>query len=308
MPGWKIMRELGLTTYLVTPGNANVIGGKGVVIRGMGDSYTAMVRDPEPQAMVFGLGETARQRWGNERFEGGGIITMLREALDRAKAYHERRTRGEAGPRDPKSEALIPVLEKKQLAIFAVDREADIRAAIKIADDYDLRIAISGGIEALKVVDDLKRRSIPVILGLSGSGWTAFEGIRGGPGFDEQRPAKLARAGITVAMFGPGGHRGNLPIGRIGGEPALNAAWCFKNGMSEADALKMITLNGAEVIGFGDRLGSLETGKLADVVIWNGHPLTYRGMPDMVLIDGRVVFHRPAPGTSSRSTHPVQPD
>jgi imidazolonepropionase-like amidohydrolase len=305
MPGWKIMRELGLTSYLITPGNANVIGGKGAVIRGIGESFAEMVRDPGAQAMVFALGDTVRQQWGDARFDGGGIVTLMREALDRAKAY---RLRGERGPRDPKSEALLPVLDRKLLAIFAADRAADIRAAVKIADDYGLRIAISGGGEALEVADDLKRRDIPVILGLSGSGWTAFEGIRGGPGFDEQRPAKLARAGIKVAMFGPGGHRGNLPIGRIGGEPTLNAAWCFKNGMSEADALKMITLNGAEVIGFGDRLGSLEKGKLADVVIWNGHPLTYRGLPDMVLIDGKVVFQRKTAGASSRTTDQAQPD
>ena len=198
MPGWKIMRELGLTTYLVTPGNANVIGGKGVVIRGLGESFSEMARDPNPQAMVFALGDTVRAEWGDDRFDGGGIVTMMREALDRAQAY---RARGERRVRDPKSEALIPVLEKKLLAIFAADREADIRTAIKIADDYGLRIAISGGIEALNVADELKSRNIPVILGLSGAGWTAFEGIRGGPGFDEQRPAKLARAGIKVAML-----------------------------------------------------------------------------------------------------------
>ena len=77
--------------------------------------------------------------------------------------------------------------------------------------------------------------------------------------------------------------------------------------MSEADALKMITLNGAEVIGFGDRLGSLEKGKIADVVIWNGHPLTYRGTPDMVLIDGKVVFQKKATGGASRVTDQAQP-
>lgn len=294
MPGWRVMRELGLTTYLVTPGNANVIGGRGVVIRGIGSSYHEMLRDTEPKAMVFSIGETARQAWGDDRFENGGIVTLLREALDRAKAYAARKAKGEPIARDVKSEALLPVLERKHLAIFAADREADLRTAMRLADEYELRIAVSGGIDALKVADDLKARGIPVILGLSGSGWTAFEGIRGGPGFDEQRPAKLAQTGIKVALFGPGGHRGSLPHGRIGGEPILNAAWCFKNGMSEQDALRMITLNGAEVIGVGDRLGSLEPGKIADIVIWNGHPLTYRALPDMVLIDGRVVFQRPA--------------
>lgn len=291
MPNWKLLREVGLTTYLVTPGNVNVIGGQGVVVRGVGTSFSEMLRDPEPKAMVFAIGDAARAQWGNRNFEGGGIVTMLREVLDRAKAYKAAAGRGEAQRRDTKLEALVPVLERKVTALFACDEADDIRAAIKIGDDYGLRMAISGGIEAGQVIDELKRRAIPVILGLSGDGWTSFEGFRG---IDERLPARLAAGGITVAIFGPGGHRGTLPTGRLAGEPALNAAWCFKNGMSEADALEMITINGAAVAGVGDRLGSLEAGKVADVVIMNGHPLSFTSLPEMVLIDGRIVYQRQA--------------
>ena len=298
MPNWKVMRELGLTTYLITPGNTNLIGGKGIVLRGIGSTYTEMLRDPEPKAMVFSIGEGPRRQWGNDHFDGGGILTMIRESLDRAKAYRANRAQGKRQPRDLKSEALIPVLERKLLAIIYADREEEIRAAIQLGDDYGLRMAISGGVEAHRVIPELKQRDIPVILGKSGVGWTSFENIRAvrGADFDEQMPAKLERAGIKVALFGPGGHRGSLPIGRIGGEPALNAAWCFKNGMSEAAALRMITINSAEVAGMGDQLGSLEKGKVADIVIVNGHPLEYRALPEMVLIDGKVVYERgPSP-------------
>ena len=66
--------------------------------------------------------------------------------------------------------------------------------------------------------------------------------------------------------------------------------------MSEAAALRMITINSAEVAGMGDQLGSLEKGKVADIVIVNGHPLEYRALPEMVLIDGKVVYERgPSP-------------
>ncbi len=292
MPNWKIMREHGLTTYLITPGNLNVIGGQGMLLRGIGNTYNEMLRDPEPKAMVFSITEPTRQRWGDRWLEGAGVLTMLREALDRALAYRERLARGDRVDRDLKSEALIPVLEGRLLAIINADREAEIRQAIQLADDYGLRMAISSGQEAHRVIDELKERNIPVILGNSGLGWTSFENLRGRAGFDfdEQMPAKLAQAGIKVAMFGPGGHRGNLPIGRIGGEPPLNAAWCFKNGMSEADALRMITLNSAEVAGVGTQLGSLEEGKIADIVIWSGHPLQYKSLPVMVLMDGKLVY------------------
>jgi imidazolonepropionase-like amidohydrolase len=260
-------------------------------VRGMGDSFNDMVRDPEPKAMVFSIGDAARAQRGAKNFEGGGIVTMLREVLDRTKAYKATVGRGEKIARDTKLEALIPVLDKKMTAMFACDKADDIRAAIKIGDDYGLRVVISGGIEADKVIDELKRHDMPVILGSSGAGGTSFEGFRG---IDEQLPAKLSAAGIKLAIFGPGGHRGTLPIGRLAGEPALNAAWCFKSGMSEADALKMLTINGAEVAGVGDRLGSLEKGKIADILIMNGHPLTYRAMPEIVLMNGKVVYQRGA--------------
>jgi len=296
MPNWKIMRELGLTTYLITPGNTNVIGGKGVVVRGLGDSFEEMVRVPEPTAMVFSIAEGTARAWGASRFEGRGIVTLLKEALDRAKEYEARRAAGGRVPPNPRAEALVPVLQRRSLAIVNADTEREIRTAIQLADEYGLRIAISSGVEAHRVIDELKARDIPVILGNSGTGWSAFEDIRGRRdlAFDDRTPGRLARAGITVALFGPGGHRGNLPIGRLGGEPTLNAAWCFRNGMPEADALRMLTINGAEVAGVADRLGSLEPGKIADLVIVNGHPLTHRAMPDLVLIDGRIVYQRAA--------------
>ena len=296
MPNWKLMRDVGLTTYLITPGNTNVIGGKGVLVRGIGSSFHEMVRDPEATAMVFAIGDAARTRWGDKNVPGGGLVTMLREVLDRAQAYKVATDRGDKVRRDTKLEALVPVLERKASALFACDKAEDIRSALKIGDDYGLRVVISGGTEAGLVIDELKSRDVPVILGLSGDGWTSFEGFRD---IDEGLPARLAASGITVAIFGPGGHRGTLPIGRLAGEPALNAAWCFKNGMSESDALKMVTINGARAIGAGDRLGSLEPGKAADVVIMNGHPLSFMSLPEMVLIDGRVVYESRGGGAAA---------
>ncbi len=86
------------------------------------------------------------------------------------------------------------------------------------------------------------------------------------------------------------------------------SGWVLEEKISVEEAMKSYASANAYASFDASKKGSLETGKLADVVIWNGHPLTYRGTPDMVLIDGRVVFHRPSPGTSSRSTHPVQPN
>jgi len=293
MHSWKVLREVGVTSLLVTPGNVNVIGGLGVLVRPVGETYHEMLRDTEPKAMVFGLGRVARSRWGNPHLADGGTETLVRETLGRAQAYGKRVASGAQETRDLKLEALLPVLDRRALAIFDADSVGEIGAAIRLTEEFGLRSAISSGAEAWRIANELAQRNIAVILGNTGDGWTIGQAIRGGvPGFNEQAPAMLANAGVKVAMYGPGAHRGDLPIGKLGAEPALNAAWCYRNGMREIDALKMITINSAEVAGVGDRLGSLEPGKIADIVIMNGHPLALKSLPEMVLIDGRVVYQR----------------
>ena len=83
-----------------------------------------------------------------------------------------------------------------------------------------------------------------------------------------------------------------MPTGRLGGEPALNAAWVFRNGGSEEEALRMVTLNAAEMLGVADQVGSLDVGKDADFMILEGHPLDYRVLPQMVFVDGRQVVNK----------------
>ncbi len=100
----------------------------------------------------------------------------------------------------------------------------------------------------------------------------------------------LARAGVRVSFFGASGSRRVMPTGRLGGEPALNAPWVFRNGGTDIEALRMVTLNAAEMLGVADRIGSLEVGKDADFMILEGHPFDYRVLPQMVFIDGRLVF------------------
>ena len=84
-----------------------------------------------------------------------------------------------------------------------------------------------------------------------------------------------------------------MPTGRLGGEPALNAAWAFRNGASEQEALRMVTLNAAEMLGMEDRIGSIDVGKDADFMNLEGHPFDYRALPLMVFIDGRLIHQGP---------------
>jgi imidazolonepropionase-like amidohydrolase len=142
-------------------------------------------------------------------------------------------------------------------------------------------------VQAYQLAGDLARADVGVILG---TGYQ-HETIRGGgQGYNDESPALLSRAGVRVSFLGASGSRRIMPTGALGGEPALNAAWAFRNGTTEQEALKMLTLHAAEMAGMGDRIGSIDVGKDADLVILEGHPFDYRVLPQMVFIDGELVF------------------
>jgi len=207
----------------------------------------------------------------------------IREALDAALEYSEKRLTSEYNQRH---EALFPLLRQEVPALIHADYVAEIREAMSIAQDYDLRLVITGGVEAYKLADELAAADVGVILGNSGSYASDIRG--GGDGWSIEGPAILSRAGVKVAFFGPGASRRASPIGRLGGEPILNSAWAFRNGVPEIEALRMATLNAAEMLNIENQVGSIEVGKVADFIVLEGHPFDYRVVPAFVFVDGKL--------------------
>ena len=158
---------------------------------------------------------------------------------------------------------------------------------MRLAEEFGLRLIVSGAVQAHRLAPELARAGVGVILGDTASRLEAIRG--GGEGYDVRAPAILTEAGVTVSFYGPSGSRRGMPTGRLGGEPALNAAWAFRHGVSEEDALKMFTLNAAEMMGMDAHLGSLDVGKDADLLVFEGHPFDYRVLPSLVYIDGKLV-------------------
>ena len=285
-PSYRVNTTIGVSAIHVTPGTRNLIGGSGVVVKTPGIDFEKMVRR-EPASMVFALTASARREWTDD---SGDPLTLeaasarIREVLDAAAAYTAR------APDDPdynpRLEALLPLLRRDVPAVIHADRAAEIEEALAIARDYDLRLVVTGGVEAHKLAAELARADAGVILGNSGSYASDIRG--GGEGWSVEGPAILSRAGVKVAFYGPGASRRASPIGRLGGEPILNSAWAFRNGVPEVNALRMATLNAAELLDMDDRLGSIEPGKDADFVILEGHPFDYRVVPGWVFVDGRL--------------------
>ncbi|MDE2981345.1 MAG: amidohydrolase family protein [Gemmatimonadota bacterium] len=285
-PSYRVNTNIGVTAIHVTPGTANLIGGSGVVIKTPGMDFEKMVRR-EPASMVFSMAFEAAAGWGLSQ------PAEIMETLDSARAYGNARG-ADASPTDPgynpRMEALLPVLRREVPAVVHADRASEIRSAISLASLYDLRLVVTGGVEAHRFADELAALGAGVILGNSGSYASDIRG--GGEGWSVEGPAILTRAGVKVAFYGPGASRRASPIGRLGGEPILNSAWAFRNGVPEVEALKMATLNAAEMLDMDDRIGSIEVGKDADFVILEGHPFDYRVVPRWVFVDGRPELAR----------------
>ncbi len=289
LPSFPVMREIGITSQHVTPGHLNLIGGRGVVIKTSGMDIDRMVRR-EPSALVFSLAETSVRFWARGSripVTLASAVASIRDTLEAARRYLAR----EDAPYDPRLEALRPALDRRIPVVVHANRVEEIRAALQLAETFDLRLIVSGGVEAHTLAADLARRGVPVILGDSS---TALEAIRGGGrGYSDEAPRILSQAGVAVSFFGASGSRRGMPTGRLGGEPALNAAWVFRNGVPEAEAIRMFTLHPAEMLDLADEIGSIEVGKAADLQVLEGHPFDYRALPQLVFIDGELVVGRP---------------
>lgn len=180
---------------------------------------------------------------------------------------------------DLKLEALVPYVRGQRPIFFTVERERDIRAVIKFVSDMKVKGIIAGGQEAWKAADDLKKGDIPVI-------YTNIYSlpVRDDDDYDYlfEAPAKMQRAGVKFAIStGDGGAEvRDLPY---------HAGIAGAFGLSKEDALKSVTLYPAQILGVGDRLGSVEVGKMANIVVTDGDLLEPRTNIKYVFIEGRMV-------------------
>jgi len=300
-PLFNFARQTGITTALVTPGDRNVIGGQGIAIRTDGSVVDKMiVRDRA--VMVFGFGVKAKRPTAMPSTRMG-VAALLRETLVKAREHGASLERWAAGgkgerPSDLALEALLPVLRGEVPVLVHAEREDDIRTALRIADEFSLRVILDGATEAWKMRREIKSRGIPIILGDVFRGLGQIEDA----GFNPRSAALLAEAGIPVAFKTETGSWLVPGQGEAGGDPLETAAFAVRNGMSEDAALRAVTIDAARIVGVAETKGSIEPGKDADLVILHGHPLSTTAPPEAVFSNGKLVFKR-LPGRH-RQTQP----
>lgn len=283
-------RKGGITAVAAGPGSGNVIGGSFAALKTYGKRVDDMVM-VQPLAMKIAFGENPKSSYGlkgKSPYSRMAIAALLREALFKAERYAEALDEYEKSessdkkrpPFDMKMEALLPVI-RKQIPLKAhVHRADDICTAIRVAKEFGLKLTIDHCTEGHLIADVLAEEGFPVLIGPTLGDKTKPE-VRNRT-FDTVKI--LSDAGLKVAIITDAPV---IPIERL----PLCAGYAIAAGLKEEKAWECITINPAQIMGVDDRVGSIEPGKDADIVIHSGNPLTDIASHALyTIIDGKIVY------------------
>ncbi|GJL93996.1 MAG: amidohydrolase [Hyphococcus sp.] len=274
-----INRAGGITRALSTPSAGDTLFGGNAAVIDMSGRVNSIMKPAAAQVLVMGYGGAARA--GDTRM---GSWLVLREYLDEARSYRANPNDYVRRPHEGRFlvsdlKALGPVIAGEQPLLVRIDGANDIRKLIELKNTYSLRVIVVGGSEAWRVGDALQAANIPVILDPLVNLPSQFEDLSA----TLENAARLHAAGVKIAFYNPPGFGAhNL---RALTQQAGNAV---AEGLPHDAAMAALTINPAEMFGLASRLGTLEAGKIADVVVWDGDPLEVTTQPEAVLIDGVV--------------------
>lgn len=275
----------GVTTAMVTPGSSNIFGGICTVIKTQGDTIDKMILKEEV-GLKAALGENPKRDYGVKQNKTPktrmGIAAIMREEFYKAIDYRNEKKQskndGNYFCKDMKYESILKVLDKTIPLKIHAHRADDIITAIRIKNEFNINITIEHGTEGHLVVDEIVKNNISVLVGPT-LGERSKNELKNKT---FATPGILSKAGVKVGIISD---HGVVPAQYL----PLYAGLAIREGMNELDALKSITINPAEILGIDDRVGSLEEGKDADIVIYSGSPFDTRSKIDMVLINGNIV-------------------
>lgn len=288
-PLLQFLLEQGVTVAHATPGHANVIGGQTGIFRTHGSSVEDMtVR--YPHAMMFNLGVRPKQTYpGKAPGTRMGTSALIRNALQAAVNYG-RKKEASAGNKDSsppdvdlKLEALLPIVRGERPAMFTAHRSDDILTSLRLSGEFKLKPVLALATEGYLVRDQLAKAQVPVIAHppmQRVGGLETYNSFLG-------NAAALSDAGLPVAICSS--VESYVPKTRvIRWEAAIGMVY----GLGHERALRTITLDAAKILGIDDRFGSLEVGKEADIVLYDGDPFENATHVTHVVSGGRLVFRR----------------
>lgn len=272
----------GVTTACTGPGSANVVGGTFLIAKLAGKRADKMAIVPNA-AMKCAFGENPKNVYGqNKKTPKTRMATaaLLRELLFKAQRYLQDKEAGKNPGFDMKLEAMIPVL-KGQIPLKAhAHRADDIFTSIRIAKEFGLKLTLDHCTEGALIADELAQEGYPALVGPS-------FGNKSKPEVTNKTfrtAAVLTEAGVKVCIIT------DAPVIPLQHLP-MCAGFAAQAGLPMEEAWKAITINPAQVLGIDNRVGTLEAGKDADIVIWTADPLTtIGGEAYATIIDGKIVY------------------
>lgn len=274
----------GVTTACTGPGSANVVGGTFVAIKLAGKRVDKMIVK-EPLAMKCAFGENPKRCYGQGMKKSPttrmATAALLRELLFKSKRYYEDKQAGKNPAFDMKLEAMIPVITGDIPLKAHAHRADDILTSIRIAKEFGVKLTLDHCTDGSLIADELAEEGLPAFVGPSLGNKSKIE--LQNKSFTT--PAELSAAGVPVSIIT------DAPVIPLQYLP-MCAGLAVNAGLGMDDAWRAITINPATYTGIGDRVGSLEPGKDADVVIWTADPLTtIGGAAYITIVDGKIVYH-----------------
>jgi imidazolonepropionase-like amidohydrolase len=280
----------GVLAVNVNPGSGNPIGGQTAAIKCWGRTVEDMLLRA-PSGLKSALGENPKRNYGNRNETPAtrlGTAAVIRSALVAAANYlAELEAADNAGTerpgsprgRDLKLEALGLALAREIPWRQHCHRADDIATALRIGAEFGYDLVIDHGTEAHLIADKVAAAGVPVVIGPLLSARSKVE-LRNRT---MAAPGLLAAAGVTIAITTD---HPVVPIHFL----VHSATFAVKEGLDRAVALRALTINPARIMGVADRLGSLEPGKDADIVIWSGDPLDVMSRAERAFISGQEVY------------------
>lgn len=272
-----VTRIEGVTTTLAAPASG-WISGQAVLIDLDGATIEQMlVRSPV--GMLVDLSEGSKSAGGGSR---AGVAQRLRRVFSDALEYSRRRTEYTRAQMQQLAapaadlEALLPVLRGQLPLIAFANRRSDIATALRIGREFKLKLILAGAQEAWMIAPQLAAAGVPVLV-------QPLDNI---PSYDAlgvryENAAALAKAGVKVALLETDTHNARDLRQQAGNAVSYGMAW--------DQALRAVTLSPAEIFGVGDRYGSLDVGKVANVVVWSGDPFEFTTAVEHVFIRGKAI-------------------
>ena len=283
---FDLARKAGITCTATGPGSANVLGGTFVAVKTAGKRVDDMIVK-NPVAMKCAFGENPKRCYKDKNnYARMSTAAKLREMLFKAQEYMERKEAAggditKCPAFDMKLESLIPVLRGEIPLKAHAHRADDIFTAIRIAKEFHLKLTLEHCTEGHLIVDELVEEGYPVIVGPSLSERSKIE-LRN---LTFETPGILSNEGLQVSLTT------DHPVIPVQYLPVC-AGIAVKHGMKKEKALEAITINPAKILGIDEKVGSIEIGKDADIVIWDNDPFELQSNVLVTIIDGKVVYEK----------------